>query len=499
MDENKNWAEEASSLQTDHRAGGSLEGPLEEDHVEGAQEPADERQAQDEECMPQWQETPFSQESGDPEKTQNRTQETQNPPQIEDPYQLYRAVCANLSSGAPKKRKKGLVWAFVGTAVGSMLLGMLLATCILLTADSHESLATPTITEEPEQEEEIPRNTVEEYPSELPQFGGQSVDIEDSYNPVPEIYEQTHDSVVSITSYYVTVEDGERVEMPVTRGSAFFITENGYLVTNNHVLQSSNYFTVTTQDGEELEAIFVGNDATRDIAVLKVEGEVRAVAIGDSDDLLPGEIAVVIGNPYGASTMLMNSVTVGYISSVNRELMFNNEIQSFIQTDAAMNPGNSGGPMFNSKGQVIGVVTLKSLISSITSDGSAVGSEGIGFAMPINAVMESVEQIILNGSIEKPGIGVYFYALTEEEAREYGLEYGAMISSFIEGGTAEEAGLKVFDIIVECQGIPFNEIEDLPELIKQIGIEGTVHFKVFREGEYLDIEVPIVDMNKALW
>lgn len=198
-------------------------------------------------------------------------------------------------------------------------------------------------------------------------IGGEMPIITDTANPVPEIAEQLSESVVGINAYIE--EAGEQVLH--SRGTGFVIHENGYILTNYHVVVEGSSYTISVDGSEqEVEAKYVGGDATMDLAVLKVENtSLKAVALGSSAATKVGEMAIAVGNPAGADANLTGSVTVGYVSYVGRKLSYNGTLQEFLQIDAAVNPGNSGGPLLNNRGEVIGIVTLKSLFLLMMSMG----------------------------------------------------------------------------------------------------------------------------------
>ncbi len=186
---------------------------------------------------------------------------------------------------------------------------------------------------------------------------------------------------------------------------------------------------------------------------------------------------------------------MGYVSAMNRELMFNNMRQKFIQMDAAINPGNSGGPLFNSKGEVIGVVTLKSLISSTDANGTTINTEGIGFAIPINSAIDAARQIISSGSVQRTGIGIRYSEITAQTAEANNLVPGNMVATFMGGSTAKEAGLEVGDIIIRCEGQDITQV-NMSDLIAAKEIGDSVTVTVWRNGQELDFTIKIGDVNK---
>ena len=319
-------------------------------------------------------------------------------------------------------------------------------------------------------------------------IGGTAPTITDQVNPIPEIAETALKSVVGVTTMQT---QGGQLQAS-SRGTGFVISSSGYIVTNYHVIQGGEQFVVTDHDGNEYAGTLVGGDQNLDIAVLKIDAELPAVAIGDSDTTRVGEQVIAIGDPSGAGQNLTGTVTVGYVSAVNRELMFNNIRQKFIQTDAAVNPGNSGGPLFNTKGEVIGVVTLKSLVSSANS---GVSTEGIGFAIPINNAIDAAQQIISSGSVQRPGIGIRYSEVTQATAEANNLVPGNMIATFMNGSTAQQAGLQVGDIIIRCEGQDVTEVS-MADLVNAKKVGESIEVTVWRDGQELDFTIIIGDVNQ---
>ncbi len=348
--------------------------------------------------------------------------------------------------------------------------------------DWNEELAEPIIKED-------------DYPpdSSITSIGGSAPVIENTINPVPEIAEQLSQSIVGIDAYML--EDGE--PSLYSRGTGFVIHENGYILTNYHVVVEGDTYTVSVEGDDTLyEAKYVGGDATTDLAVLKVDGlNLKPVALGSSENTKVGEMAIAVGNPAGANANLTGSVTVGYISYVGRKLSYNGSQQEFLQIDAAINPGNSGGPLLNSKGEAIGVITLKSLISSYDEYGYPINSEGLGFAIPIDTAKEIALEIIRNGSLKRPGIGILYLELTAEEAAEQNVVQGKQIQDFMANSPAEAAGLELGDIIIKCNDVLLSEQDILVQTIQSLQLGDTIKLTVWREGQELDFIVTIADMN----
>ena len=293
-----------------------------------------------------------------------------------------------------------------------------------------------------------------------------------------EVYAANVNSVVSINvSATSTNNFGQTVETAAS-GTGFFITEDGYILTNHHVVSGASSVKVTLYSGETYDATVIGSDEDYDIAVLKIDVTGAApVVLGDSSKLAIGESVAAVGNPLGELTF---SLTVGYVSALDREVTLSSgTTMDLIQTDAAINSGNSGGALFNSYGEVVGITNAK--YSSSSSSGSA-SIDNIGFAIPINHVKNIITSIIEKGYIVKPYIGVSVTTVSSEMV-SYGLPQGAAVKAVSENSPAAECGLKINDIITAING---EEITTSSELVKivsasQPGDEMTL--TVYRQGE----------------
>jgi 2-alkenal reductase len=233
-------------------------------------------------------------------------------------------------------------------------------------------------------------------------------------------------------------------------GSGVFISDKGYILTNNHVIDGVTDVTVILSDGTQEKATVVGADMYSDIAVLKTDGKVPAVAsLGNSDVLNPGETVIAIGSPLGD---FKNTVTVGVVSATGRSIDTGNgyTIDGLIQTDAAINQGNSGGPLVNLAGEVIAINTL-----IVRNSGSGTVAEGLGFAIPVNTAAAVANQIIATGYISRPFMGINFQPITPDIANAYNLpaQYGAYVTSVSANSPASQAGLQTGDIITSMGGV----------------------------------------------
>ncbi|MBE6700416.1 MAG: PDZ domain-containing protein [Ruminococcaceae bacterium] len=285
-------------------------------------------------------------------------------------------------------------------------------------------------------------------------------------------------------------------------GSGFIITEDGYIITNYHVIEDAVSIKVVMSDGTEYDAETVGFDSLSDVAVLKIEAEnLPALVVGNSEAVVAGDTVIAIGCPSGID--LAGTATRGMVSKVNREIAItdyygrNQKIMNVIQIDAAINPGNSGGPLLNSRGEVIGINTLKL---------SSTSYEGIGFALPINGVMALVDQICENGAVvERPAdsfvtgkaaLGISYREITPSESRKYSLPQGVLAVLVYQGGAAQKGGIKSGDIIVEFDGVEVTTDDKLIELLDSKKPGDVVKVKVYRDEEYKTLDVTLTEASE---
>ena len=271
-------------------------------------------------------------------------------------------------------------------------------------------------------------------------------------------------------------------------GSGFVFDNQGHIVTNNHVIQDADEVTVILHDETRLEAKVIGRDTKTDIAILKVEPSARLVPVqfGDSDMARVGDWVLAIGNPFGFG----GSVTAGIISARGRDIQAG-PYDDFLQTDASINRGNSGGPTFNLDGEVVGINT------AIFSPSG--GSIGIGFAIPSLSAQPVIQQLIQHGQVRRGWLGVRIQAVTDEIAEALGLKEaaGALVAGVIPGGPAEKARLKDGDIILEFDGKPIGQMRRLPRLVADTEVGKTVPIKVWREGRELSMKVEVGELKEA--
>lgn len=266
-------------------------------------------------------------------------------------------------------------------------------------------------------------------------------------------------------------------------GSGVIISKDGYIITNNHVVEGATSITVKTSDGTEYAATLVGTDSKSDIGVIKVEADnLTPATIGDSSTISVGDTAVVIGNPLGT---LGGTVTNGIISATDREISINNETMNLIQTNAAINSGNSGGGMFDANGNLIGVVNAKD--SGTTSSGTTI--EGLGFAIPINDAMNVAKQLIESGQVtDRPTIGVTLQTIT----KDYGnYKAGLYITDVSKGSGAEATGLQPGDQIVGADGTEISSYTELSKILRNKHVGDILTLTIVRDGEQMDVDVTL--------
>lgn len=299
-----------------------------------------------------------------------------------------------------------------------------------------------------------------------------------------EVYAANVHSTVGITTSITTNFWGHQTTSAAS-GSGFIISDDGYILTNFHVIENSNSITVSLYNGDNYDAKLIGYDESNDIAVLKIEAEGLApVVLGDSDNLNVGDNVVAIGNPLGELTF---SLTSGAISAKDREVTFSGGItMNLLQTDCAINSGNSGGALFNLYGEVIGVTNAK--YSSSSSGGASI--DNIGFAIPINSIRSIVESIIEKGYVSKPYLGVSMSDVSENY-QIYGLPAGAAIQAVAEDSPAEAAGLQIGDIITKAGDVDITCADDLKKVVNAAQPGDSITLTVYRKGQTVSVTAVI--------
>ena len=299
-----------------------------------------------------------------------------------------------------------------------------------------------------------------------------------------QVYQNNVNSTVGITTEITTNYFGYKTTAAAS-GSGFIITDDGYIVTNHHVIEGANSVKVTLYDNTQYDAEIVGSDESNDIAVLKIDASgLTPVTLGDSEALSVGDNVVAIGNPLGELTFTLTS---GIVSAKDRSITTSNSVMmNLIQTDCAINSGNSGGAMFNMYGEVVGVTNAKYYSNSSTE----ASIDNIGFAIPINNVKDIVTSIIENGYVVKPYIGVSVETVSSD-MKSYGIPEGAVVRVVNEDSPAEKAGLKENDIITKADDEDITSSNDLVSKIKKASKGDKIKLTVYRQGEEKTIELTV--------
>ena len=293
-----------------------------------------------------------------------------------------------------------------------------------------------------------------------------------------EVYNSAIDSIVSIRAYTDS-------SVGYYWGSGIILSEDGYILTNAHLIDGTVSATVITKDMTEYEALLVGEDSRSDLAILKIEASgLKSAEFGISDEMLVGDEVVAIGNPLGEE--FTGTMTNGIISAINRDVTVDGRSMTLIQTTAAINEGNSGGPLLNHWGQVIGIVNMK-----MAARYSEVSIEGIGFAIPTSGAKEVVDRIMVG----VPGIGITVGNIPEGVAKQYELPDGLYIISVQKGSDAAEKGLVKGDVVVKANGQTLSTVDELLDIKNSLDIGDTIVFDIFRDGKTFQVEVELVNMN----
>lgn len=342
--------------------------------------------------------------------------------------------------------------------------------------------------------EQKTESSVDSNKSETVTNNGTKYEITQVENPVVAIADVAGKSVVGVTVRSVSNTVFGGTSTSDSEGSGIIYTADGYIVTNYHVIEnaisnqsiSKVYVTLPNSD-EEIEASIIGADSVTDIAVIKIQKEgLSAATFDDSNNLKVGELVVAIGNPLGRE--LAGSITVGYVSALNRTLTSNGRTYKLLQTDAAINPGNSGGALVSSSGKVIGINNVKI---------GATDVEGIGFAIPSNIAKPIVDELIKNGKIVRPYIGISGISLDDNMAKRYNLVKGVYVAKIESSSAAYNSGIKVGDVIVKIDDKEITTIEELNEIKNSKNVGDTVKITVYRDGKNIEINVKLDSDDKT--
>lgn len=295
-----------------------------------------------------------------------------------------------------------------------------------------------------------------------------------------DIYSTVIDSVVSISSM---------TSSGTSSGTGIIMSPDGYVITNHHVITGALVISVLTNDNQEFEAALVGSDEMSDLAVLKIDARgLKAAEFGDSSKLRVGDSVVAIGDPLGVQ--LRGTMTNGIISAINRDLTVGDRTMTLIQTNAALNNGNSGGPLINCYGQVIGINTVK-MSSYYTATASV---EGLGFAIPISVAKPIIDELIENGYVAgRPAIGISGDSLPSYYRTYYRLPEGVYVTSVNEGSDAKAKGIREGDIVTAINGERISSIDELNTVKNQYAAGDEVTLTVYRSGTYYEVTVTLID------
>ena len=295
---------------------------------------------------------------------------------------------------------------------------------------------------------------------------------------VKQISEKVRPSVVGVICQNPSTFAADSV------GSGIIMSSDGYIITNNHVIEGMSRIQVVLDDGTTYEAILIGADSRSDLAVIKINAtNLPAAEFGDSEQLEQGDPAIAIGNPAGLQ--LQNTVTYGIISAINRDVVVEDRTMTLIQTDASINPGNSGGPLVNEFGQVIGINTIKVGISYY---------EGLGFAIPMNTAKPLIDELISRGYIKgRPSIGITGQTLSDRDSAYYGLPSGLYIEYVHPQSDAYKKGIRRGDIITHMNGTKFSSTAEIKKIRDNFSAGDTVTLTIYRESKEIDVDVILMD------
>lgn len=307
----------------------------------------------------------------------------------------------------------------------------------------------------------------------------QTINTSDMQNPYRDFFDDE-----MFRRFFGIPEDREYKQQGL--GSGFLVREDGYILTNNHVVGDADEINVTLPDKREFKAKLIGTDPKSDVAVIKIEGkDFPAVPLGDSESIEVGDWAIAIGTPYGLS----QTVTAGIISAKGRGGVGIVPYEDFIQTDAAINPGNSGGPLLNIEGEVIGVNTA---IVSRTG-----GYQGIGFAIPISMAERIMDDLITKGKVVRGWLGVAIQDVDQDFAKGFGLDEatGALVADVLKDGPAEQAGIKRGDVIIEFDGSTIDSVNTLRNVVARTEVGKKVEVVIIRDGKEQTIKATVAEQD----
>ncbi|MBO5496362.1 MAG: trypsin-like peptidase domain-containing protein [Oscillospiraceae bacterium] len=420
--------------------------------------------------------------------------------QTENNWYAPLAQTAAAPAETPKKKRLSTGWKVF---LGALLVVALIAVSSIAFSSGQESPALPFPTPGqtlPETEEQLPDDWQEFFGSyflpeeksgrneirlpkaeQTPSFEMELQEVAEQELSLQELYQKCAPSIVAISGY-VNGRNG------YYWGTGIILSADGLILTNAHVVEECDSVYITLPDNSSAEAMLVGADSTSDIAILKVDASgLTPAEFGDSAALTVGEHVAAIGNPLGETFRV--TLTDGIISAIDRGMSYNGHTMTLLQTNAAINEGNSGGALFNMYGQVIGVTNMK-MMSSYSS------IEGIGFAIPSATVRSVVNSLIRYGEVRgRTAVGITVGAIPDNLAGHYEIPSGLYVSAVTENTDAAAKGLKVGDIITHVNGEPARTTDDILNVKNALSVGDTITFTVWREGESFDVDVALVEYN----
>ena len=476
---------------------------LENEYSENNDRP---EETQQEQTMPPYQDAPSEEEqqSSQPQYYSNAGVGRKESPFADSPYVMnhqnqnrYQYAPDASPKKQKKEKKKGGRKVWKGILAAVLAIALVGGTCAVAIAATNSSWSKKTAAMNAAYEEkleELEERVAKAEAQAKAAMAGQNMpnaDNTDVSNTMSsgltpsQVYAMNVNSVVAISNQATTNVYGQITET-ASSGSGFIISEDGYVVSNYHVVEGATTLTVITYDGTEYPAELIGYEASNDVALLKVDATgLDPVVFGSSDELIVGDQVVAIGNPLGELT---STLTVGYISAKDRTINTDGTYSiNMMQTDAAINSGNSGGPLFNSNGQVIGITTAK--YSGSSNSGATI--EGIGFAIPIDDVLDIVSDLQQYGYVTGAYLGISVVSMDASVAEAWSLPTGSRVASVEEGSCAQKAGVQTNDIITGIGKYTVTGNSDLLSALRKFDAGDTTVLKIFRGGAELELTITL--------
>lgn len=417
-------------------------------------------------------------------------------------YEAEKSKAEAATAGAEKNERK-----YKRIIAGLLVLTIILSSSVYVLARKKEELPQPKLEQNIPQMPGVPQNPNEEFGDDFKDFferfyaetdpslskppkdsvkkykAEDGVSLQTAQKPegdelsLNEIYQKCVKCIVSVST---------KTEMGMSWGSGIIMSSDGYIITNAHVIAGAESVRVNTYDDKSFEAELVGTDNISDLAVLKIEASDLSFAEFAAQSPTEGDRVVAIGNPLGQELRL--TMTDGIISAISRDISHNGHRMTLLQTNAAINEGNSGGALINMYGQVVGVTNMKMMSGS--------GVEGIGFAIPVKVIEPMVNSILQNGEVVgRPVIGITVGVIPEEAAKQYKLPEGLYISNVSKGSDAEKQGIQTGDVLVSVNGEKVKETNDVLKHIEGKNVGDELRFEIYRDGKTFEVTVKLTDSS----